>query len=163
SIWRGGRSREPWSAWSNSKRRSPTAATDCCATGRTAEATRGRGGGAATWTRKSGRAATPTTSPRPPAPTAESGSPAPAARGGRRLATVRVAAPGMAAEHAGVVLRGEFDPRAARVEGGVFHGPEFTVALTPCKPVAGVVRDAQTKKPLAGVRVAGVADPGPDG
>src|SRR5262249_39572166 len=34
-----------------------------------------------------------------------------------------------------------------------YYGPEFRHAAAPCKPIIGVVRDADTHKPLAGVTI----------
>jgi hypothetical protein len=38
----------------------------------------------------------------------------------------------------------------------VFHGARFDFVAAPCKPVAGTVRDLDTGKPIAGVRVNGM-------
>jgi hypothetical protein len=58
-----------------------------------------------------------------------------------------------------VVLRADFTPAppVALTDSRVF-GPAFTLPLVPALPIAGVVRDAATRKPLAGVRVLGQVD-----
>jgi len=48
-------------------------------------------------------------------------------------------------------FRDAFDPKKHTYR---VVGPDFTLTLAPSPPVSGVVRDAATKKPLAGVRVA---------
>jgi RNA polymerase sigma factor (sigma-70 family) len=64
-----------------------------------------------------------------------------------------VRAPGMADHYVRVVTRADF-PAPRTNQGQVaLSGPKPTVVLAPGKPIRGTLRDAKTKKPLAGIRV----------
>jgi RNA polymerase sigma factor (sigma-70 family) len=64
-----------------------------------------------------------------------------------------VRGPGIADHYVRVVTRPDF-PAHPMGQGQVaLSGPELAVAVGPSKPIMGTLRDAQTKEPLAGVRV----------
>jgi RNA polymerase sigma factor (sigma-70 family) len=60
---------------------------------------------------------------------------------------------GIADHYVRVVTRPDFRPRPVSQRQVALSGPELAVAVAPSKPITGTLRDAQTKKPLAGVRV----------
>jgi hypothetical protein len=76
-----------------------------------------------------------------------------------RCPHLTVRARGKATQVCVVALRADFKPAppVALTDSRVF-GPQFTLPLVPALPIAGVVRDAVTRKPLAGVRVVGQVD-----
>ncbi len=47
------------------------------------------------------------------------------------------------------------DPRSTPARTTVFHGARFASSVEPTKPVEGVVRDADTRLPIAGLRIRG--------
>jgi protocatechuate 3,4-dioxygenase beta subunit len=61
--------------------------------------------------------------------------------------------PGLADHYVRVVTRPDFQASSGGGRQVALSGPEPVVAVSPAKPIAGTVRDAQTKQPLAGVRV----------
>jgi RNA polymerase sigma factor (sigma-70 family) len=62
---------------------------------------------------------------------------------------------GIADQYVRVVTRPDF--QASQASQGLFalSGPEPVMVVAPSKPILGTVRDAQTKQPLAGIRVLG--------
>src|SRR5262249_37303544 len=64
-----------------------------------------------------------------------------------------VRGPGIADHSVGVVPRRDFPVRPVGQGQVALSGPEPTVAVAPSKPIMGTLRDAQTKQPLAGIRV----------
>jgi RNA polymerase sigma factor (sigma-70 family) len=90
--------------------------------------------------------------------------------GRERFAVVRVEGPTIESQVVRAVTRPGFDPKSiaptdeARMMPGMLRqptpkvfGPRFDLTAGPTKPVTGVVRDAKTGEPLAGVRVSGSA------
>jgi RNA polymerase sigma factor (sigma-70 family) len=75
-----------------------------------------------------------------------------------RCPQLTVRAKGLAAQVCLVPLRPDFKPAPGGFTGSPVLGPDFTLPLAPSKVVTGVVRDAATRKPLAGVRVMGQVD-----
>jgi RNA polymerase sigma factor (sigma-70 family) len=75
-----------------------------------------------------------------------------------RCPQLTVRAKGLAAQVCLVPIRPDFKPAEGGITGSPVLGPDFTLPLAPSKTVTGVVRDAATKKPLAGVRVLGQVD-----
>jgi RNA polymerase sigma factor (sigma-70 family) len=75
-----------------------------------------------------------------------------------RCPQLTVGAKGQAAQVCLVPIRPDFKPAPGGITGSPIVAPEFTLPLAPSKPITGVVRDAATKKPLAGVRVLGQVD-----
>jgi RNA polymerase sigma factor (sigma-70 family) len=71
------------------------------------------------------------------------------------VATLRVGGAGVAEQFAEVVTRPDFRPGPPKPDQFPLYGPSPALVAAPGKPVAGTVRDAKTKRPLAGVRVAG--------
>jgi RNA polymerase sigma factor (sigma-70 family) len=74
-----------------------------------------------------------------------------------RVVTLLISGTGIASTYAAIATRTGFDPSGAPRTPLHLYPPEFTLALSPDKPVTGVVRDAVTKAPLAGVRVCGTS------
>jgi RNA polymerase sigma factor (sigma-70 family) len=64
-----------------------------------------------------------------------------------------VRGPGIADHYVRIVTRPDFPARAPAPGQIAFTGPDPVVAVPPAKPIAGTVRDARTKEPVAGVRV----------
>jgi BlaR1 peptidase M56 len=76
--------------------------------------------------------------------------------GRERLATLKVTAPSVANTVVTVMTRNAPDVGTNRVDGeprAVAHGAEFTLELKPGVTISGVVRDRDTKQPLAGMWV----------
>jgi RNA polymerase sigma factor (sigma-70 family) len=63
--------------------------------------------------------------------------------------------PGIADQYVRVVTRPDFAARPVSRGQVALAGPEPAVVVAPSKPIMGTLRDAQTKEPLAGVRVLG--------
>jgi RNA polymerase sigma factor (sigma-70 family) len=74
-----------------------------------------------------------------------------------RVVTLLVTGSGIADTYAAVATRTGFDPRGAPRTPLHLYPPSFTLTAAPDKPVTGVVLDATSKAPLAGVRVTGTA------
>jgi RNA polymerase sigma factor (sigma-70 family) len=74
-----------------------------------------------------------------------------------RVVTLLITGPGIANTYAAIATRTGFDPSGAPRTPLRLYPPDFTLAVSPDKPVTGVVRDAVTKAPLAGVRVYGTS------
>jgi len=74
-----------------------------------------------------------------------------------RVAEFRVAGEGVAVQLLRVITRSELRPSSRPVAPDHYHvsGPELTVVVAPSKPFMGVVPDARTRQPIAGVTVAG--------
>jgi RNA polymerase sigma factor (sigma-70 family) len=64
-----------------------------------------------------------------------------------------VRGPGLADHYVRVVTRPDFPASPGGGRQVALSGPEPVVPVSPAKPIAGTLRDAQTKQPLAGVRV----------
>lgn len=64
-----------------------------------------------------------------------------------------VRGPKIADHYVRVVTRPDFSQQPVRQGQVALSGPKLTVAVGPNKPIMGTLRDAQTKEPLAGVRV----------
>ncbi|HEV3079715.1 MAG TPA: sigma-70 family RNA polymerase sigma factor [Gemmataceae bacterium] len=64
-----------------------------------------------------------------------------------------VRSPRIADHYVRVVTRPDFVAVAVRQGQVALCGPEPVVAVAPCRPIVGTLRDAKTKQPLAGVRV----------
>jgi RNA polymerase sigma factor (sigma-70 family) len=79
-----------------------------------------------------------------------------------RCPQLTVRAKGHAAMVCLVPIRPDFKPAEGGITGSPVLGPDFALPLAPSKTVTGVVRDAATKKPLAGVRVLGQVDQNED-
>src|SRR5579883_17660 len=76
-----------------------------------------------------------------------------------RVVTLLVTKTGIADTFAAVATRPGFDPAGEGSSAPPLYPPAFTLAVGPDKPITGVVRDAATKAPLAGVPVRGIAVP----
>jgi hypothetical protein len=74
-----------------------------------------------------------------------------------RVVTLLVTGDGIAHTYAAVATRTGFDPTGAPRTPLRLYPPAFTLPVSPDKPITGVVRDAATKAPLAGVRVSGTS------
>jgi hypothetical protein len=77
--------------------------------------------------------------------------------GADRVVTLLVTGPGLADTYAAVATRTGFDPAGARRSPLRLYPPDLRLATAPDKPITGVVCDADTGKPVAGVRVAGAS------
>jgi hypothetical protein len=75
-----------------------------------------------------------------------------------RCPYLTIRAKGRATQLCIVALRPGFKPNLRTVSGSFVLGPEFTLPLPPSIPITGVIRDAQTRIPLAGVSVRGRID-----
>jgi RNA polymerase sigma factor (sigma-70 family) len=64
-----------------------------------------------------------------------------------------VRGPGVADHYVRVVTRPDFSPGMVSQGQVALSGPKLAIAVAPSKPIKGTLRDAQTRKPLAGVRV----------
>lgn len=64
-----------------------------------------------------------------------------------------VRGPKIADHYVRVLTRPDYSPQPVRHGQVALSGPELAVAVGPEKPILGTLRDAQTKEPLAGVRV----------
>jgi RNA polymerase sigma factor (sigma-70 family) len=74
--------------------------------------------------------------------------------GKERVPGFIVSSPNHAQQAVRVLTRpGHVEPFNPAKQKYQMYGPDLTIALPPTKPVTGVVRDAVTKKPMAGVRV----------
>jgi RNA polymerase sigma factor (sigma-70 family) len=80
-----------------------------------------------------------------------------AGMGRDRVVTLLISGAGIADTFAAVATRAGFDPAGAPRTPLRLYPPDFTLAVSPDKPIAGTVRDGATGAPLAGVRVAGSA------
>jgi protocatechuate 3,4-dioxygenase beta subunit len=49
------------------------------------------------------------------------------------------------------------DPHIVGPKTMIFHGARFDFVVEPCKPIVGTIRDLDTRAPLAGIRVHGMA------
>ncbi len=74
-----------------------------------------------------------------------------------RCPHLSVSANGCASVVCVVPIRAEFKPAPGGFTGSPVVGPEFTLPMSPAKPISGVVRDAEGK-PLPGTRVAGCSE-----
>jgi RNA polymerase sigma factor (sigma-70 family) len=74
-----------------------------------------------------------------------------------RVVTLLITGAGIADTYAAVATRAGFDPAGAPRTPLRLYPPNFTLAVSPEKPVTGVVRDGQTGAPLAGIRVLGTS------
>jgi RNA polymerase sigma factor (sigma-70 family) len=75
-----------------------------------------------------------------------------------RCPHLTVRARGKATQVCIVALRPDFHPAPSALTGSRVFGPEFTLPLVPAVRIVGMVRDAVTRKPLAGVRILGQVD-----
>jgi hypothetical protein len=80
--------------------------------------------------------------------------------GGERLIRLKLSGPTIQTKEIGVLTRSTLPFRVTNGRGSpdwgiaVYYGTTFTHAAAPTKPVTGVVKDKETGKPLAGVRIA---------
>jgi hypothetical protein len=80
--------------------------------------------------------------------------------GGERLIRLKLSGPTIQTKEIGVLTRSTVPFRVTNGRGSpdwgiaVYYGTTFTHAAAPTKPVTGVVKDKETGKPLAGVRIA---------
>jgi RNA polymerase sigma factor (sigma-70 family) len=74
-----------------------------------------------------------------------------------RVVTLLVTGVGIADIYAAVATRAGFDPAGAPRTPNRLYPAKFDLVVSPDKPITGVVRDADTGAPLAGVRVAGAS------
>jgi len=70
--------------------------------------------------------------------------------GAEQILALTIQGPTIASTSLAVITR-RTDPIAAR--GFWIYGADFTVTVSPMRPVEGVVRDAKTRQPLAGVEI----------
>ena len=74
-----------------------------------------------------------------------------------RVVTLLVTGTGIADTYAAVATRAGFDPAGAPRTPNRLYPVKFDLVVNPDKPITGVVRDADTAAPLAGVRVIGAS------
>jgi beta-lactamase regulating signal transducer with metallopeptidase domain len=80
--------------------------------------------------------------------------------GGERLIRLKLSGPTIQTKEIGVLTRSTVPFRVTNGRGSadwgiaLYYGTTFTHAVAPTKPVIGVVKDTETGKPLAGVRIA---------
>jgi RNA polymerase sigma factor (sigma-70 family) len=72
-----------------------------------------------------------------------------------RSLMLRIRGPAIADHYVRILTRPGFSFRPASQAQVALFGPELAVSVVPSKPIQGTVRDAQTKQPLAGIRVQG--------
>jgi RNA polymerase sigma factor (sigma-70 family) len=74
-----------------------------------------------------------------------------------RVVTLLITGAGIADTYAAVATREGFDPAGAPRTPLRLYPPKFGLVVDPDKPITGVVRDADTATPLAGMRVSGAS------
>jgi RNA polymerase sigma factor (sigma-70 family) len=74
-----------------------------------------------------------------------------------RVVTLLITGDGIADTFADVVTRDGFDPKGGPKTPMRLYPPNLDVVVNPDKPITGIVRDEETQKPLAGVRVSGAS------
>ena len=74
-----------------------------------------------------------------------------------RVVILHITGAGIADTNVAVATRAGFDPAGAPRSQNRLFAPNLELAVNPDQPITGVVRDADTGKPLPGVRVAGAS------